>query len=206
MHYLSGAFFDHLPFMASYGGQGRRIKKLGRMIWAADNGCYARPKTYSDDGYLAWLDRCPRNALFAAAPDVLGDWPATIERAAPMLRAIRALGFPAAIVLQDGTTPETVPWSECDAIFIGGSTAWKLGPDIPPLVREARWRAKWPHMGRVNSWKRLRIAHAIGCQSADGNLAAYGRDRWLPMIAAWPDRIREQLFLPLLELRSSAYG
>ena len=197
MHYLSGAFLDGLPFMASYGGQGRRLVKLETMVWAADNGCYARPKSYTNEGYLAWLDQCPRNALFAAAPDVVGDWSATLERAKPMLDQVRTLGFKAALVLQDGATIASVPWDECDAVFVGGSTKWKLSAGAEMIVREARRLDKWAHMGRVNSWIRLRVAAAIGCQSSDGNLAAYGRDRWAPMIAAWPERLRQQPMLAL---------
>ena len=80
-------------------------------------------------------------------------------------------------MLQDGATADEVAWDDCDAVFVGGSTAWKLGDTVPGLVRAARERQKWVHMGRVNSWVRLRVAAAIGCQSCDGNLAAFGRDR-----------------------------
>lgn len=194
MRYLSGAYIDGVPFMASYGGQGNKVR-LDDIVWAADNGCFARPERYSDDRYLAWLDARPRNALFACAPDVVGDWGATLERSLPMLGQIQFLGFKAALVLQDGATVETVPWSKCDAVFIGGSTAWKLGPDVPGLVRAARHLRKWAHMGRVNSWKRLRVAAAIGCQSCDGNLAVFGRDRWTPMIRDFAHRIAQQPML-----------
>jgi hypothetical protein len=50
-------------------------------------------------------------------------------------------------------------------------------------------------MGRVNSWVRLRVAAAIGCQSCDGNLAAFGRDKWTPMIKAFAQRIAAQPML-----------
>jgi hypothetical protein len=193
-YYLSGAYIEGEPFMASYGGQGNRVP-LAKIVWAADNGCFARPDKYTDEGYLKWLDGRPRNALFACAPDVVGDWPATLERSLPMLEQIRSLGFAAALVLQDGATVESVPWSKCDAVFVGGSTAWKLGPDVPDLVRAARSLRKWAHMGRVNSWVRLRVAAAIGCQSADGNLAAFGPDFWAPKIRDWLGRLTQQPML-----------
>lgn len=196
MHYLSGAYLEGVPFMASYGGQGNRAP-LADIVWAADNGCFARPDKYSDAGYLAWLDARPRNALFACAPDVVGDWAATVERSLPMLSQIQFMGFKAAIVLQDGATVDSVPWPKCDAVFIGGSTGWKLGDAVPGLVAAARHLRKWVHMGRVNSWKRLRVAAAIGCQSCDGNLAAFGRDRWAPMIRAFASRIEAAPMLGL---------
>ena len=194
MRYLSGCFFKGMPFMASYRvGGGHKPDALVNIVWAVDNGCFARPSGFKNEGYLAWLDKRPRNALFAAAPDVVGDWPATLERSRPMLAEIRTLGFKAAIVLQDGATIETVPWDECDAVFVGGSTKWKLGPTVPDLVRAARTRSKWAHMGRVNSWVRLRVAAAIGCQSADGNVAVYDRGRIER--AAWLERLTAQPFL-----------
>lgn len=195
MLYLSGKYIEGVPYMASFGGQGN-IVRHNEIVWAADNGCFARPELYTDDGYLAWLDALPRNALFAAAPDVVADWSATVSRSAPMLARIKCLGFPAAIVLQDGASIETIPWSECDSVFIGGSTDWKLGSAVPGLIAEARRRGKWVHMGRVNSWRRLRVASAIGCESCDGNLAAFGPDRWSPMIRDWQRRISLE---PMLE-------
>ncbi|MET7951049.1 hypothetical protein [Micromonospora sp. NPDC005324] len=35
---------------------------------------------------------------------------------------------PAALVAQDGLKAPAVPWHAIDALFIGGSTAWKLRP------------------------------------------------------------------------------
>lgn len=55
----------------------------------------------------------------------------------------------AAYVLQDGQEHLPVPWEEIDAVFIGGSTAWKLGPHAARLVAQARARSKHCHLGRV---------------------------------------------------------
>lgn len=46
------------------------------------------------------------------------------------------LGYPAALVAQDGLTDATTPWSDLDVLFLGGSTAWK--PDHSPAVGEHR--------------------------------------------------------------------
>ena len=146
------------------------IPPAGQM-WAADNGRFSAPHTYSDEKYLAWLkkklphvDRC----LFATAPDVVGDAVATLAMSAPMLPRIRAAGYPVALVGQDGLTSAMVPWDEIDALFIGGTTEWKLSEDAYMLAQEAKRRGKWTHMGRVNSWQRFRAAAAAGYDSADG--------------------------------------
>lgn len=165
--------------------------------WCADNGVYAG--TYpGDQWYMEWLaarahllHRC----CFAVAPDVVGDAAATLERSAPMLPLIRRLGYPVALAAQDGIEALTVPWDEFDVLFIGGSTAWKLGPYARGVVAEARRLGKWIHMGRVNSGRRLRYAHAIGCHSADGTYLAHGPDTNLPKLLGWLRQIDEQFGL-----------
>jgi hypothetical protein len=162
--------------------------------WCADNGIYGG--TYpGDDAYLQWLvtrARLLHRCCFAVAPDVVGDAKATLERSAPMLPRIRRLGYPVALAAQNGLEHLTVPWDDFDVFFIGGDTAWKLGPHARALVREARRRGKWIHMGRVNSEARLRYAHEIGCHSADGTYLAHGPDTNLPKLLAWLRRIDEQ--------------
>jgi hypothetical protein len=152
--------------------------------WAADNGRFSAPEDYTDEGYLAWLRKMPGGCLFACAPDVLGDAEATLALSAPMLPRIRAI-VPVALVAQDGLTPDMVPWDDIDALFIGGTTAWKLGPDVPVLVAEAKRRGKWAHMGRVNSWKRYDYARAIGCDSVDGTVLKHDPKR---PVREWMDR------------------
>lgn len=135
--------------------------------------------------------------LFAAAPDVVGDAAATIRLAETtgMLDWIRYIGLPAAFVAQDGLEDLTPPWDDFDVLFIGGTTAWKLGPHIPPLVREAHRRFKNVHMGRVNSLKRLRYADAIGCDTADGTYLTYGPDTNLPTLLGWGRAVNDQATL-----------
>lgn len=114
-----------------------------------------------------------------------------------MLPVLRQVGYPAAYVLQDGQEHLPVPWEEIDAIFIGGSTAWKLGPHAARLVAQARARGKHCHMGRVNSLARLRYADAIGCHSADGTFLKHAGDReGVPRLLRWLDTIAARPMLP----------
>ncbi|MCW6005378.1 hypothetical protein K1W54_12410 [Micromonospora sp. CPCC 205371] len=156
--------------------------------WCADNGCFTPGRYPGDDRYLAWLARHAIHAArcaFATAPDVVGDAAATLARSVPMLPRIRMAGFRAALVAQDGLEHLPVPWDLLDAMFLGGTTAWKLGPAAAELAAEARARGLTVHMGRVNSLRRLRHAAAIGCRSADGTHLAYGPDRNLPTLLRW---------------------
>lgn len=139
--------------------------------WAADNGRFGSPQDYTDDGYLAWLASMPvESCLFATSPDVVGDAAATLAMSAPMLPRIRRLGYRVALVAQDGLETLSVPWDAFDALFIGGTTGWKLGDAAASIAREAGERGKWVHMGRVNSLRRMRYAESIGCDSADGTV------------------------------------
>lgn len=148
--------------------------------WAADNGCFAQGTAFRLDKFLDWLGGIPPDGcLFAVAPDVLADMEATLERSLPVLDVIRGLGYPAALVAQDGAEHLTLPWEAFDALFIGGTTAWKLSDEAFEVAQAAICRGKWLHMGRVNSAKRVRLAYLWGCDSVDGNYLAHrGPQGW----------------------------
>lgn len=172
MLYLSGVVRPDMPAMLQP-GMGN-VPPAGQ-LWAADNGRFSKPDTYSDEKYLAWLrNKLPHveRCLFATAPDVVGDAVATLALSLPMLPRIRALGYPAALVAQDGLESSGELnddlWDEFDCLFVGGTTKWKLSEHAYQLVAEANERGKWTHMGRVNSWQRFRAAAAAGYDSADG--------------------------------------
>mgnify|MGYP003472101387 CR=1 FL=1 len=160
--------------------------------WCADNNCYTG-RYPGDQAYLRWLhrhtvhvDRC----AFATAPDVVADAAATLARSVPILGPIRALGYPAALVFQDGIEHLPIPWDEFDVAFLGGSTTWKLGPAASDLAAEARRRGTPVHLGRVNSLRRLHHAARIGATSVDGTLLAFGPDRHLPRLLRWLQQIQ----------------
>lgn len=157
------------------------------VTWCADNGCFG--KGYPGDvEYLRWLAQhrdAATSCVFATAPDVVGDAKATLARSAPFLPVIRALGYPAALVAQDGLEELPVPWASFDVLFVGGSTEWKLGAAARRLVAEAKRRGKRVHMGRVNSGRRWQYAEAIGCDSVDGTFLVFGPDKNLGRLLSW---------------------
>jgi len=165
------------------------------ITWAADNGCFGKGYP-GDQRWLAWLGQHQADAsqcLFATAPDVVGDAVATLARSRPFLPHIRELGYPAALVAQDGLEALPVPWDEFDALFIGGSTEWKLGPWAALLAAVAHSRGKHVHMGRVNSLKRYRYAASIGCDSVDGTYLVFGPRKNLPRLLGWVDTVRSEI-------------
>lgn len=164
-------------------------KRPEGVVWCADNGCFG--KGFDEDKWWRWLEASAVYAdtcVFATAPDVVGDAAATIERSRHWLPRIRALGYRAAFVAQDGLEKLPVPWDEFDVLFIGGTTEWKLGAGARRLASEAKARGKHVHMGRVNSYRRLRYAEAIGCDSVDGTYLTFGPEVNLGRLRNWLDR------------------
>ena len=158
-------------------------------FWIADNGCYT--SNWDADKWWAFLSRHQDRpeCLFATAPDVVGDARATLERSLPWLPKIRELGYAAGYVAQDGQEEVSMPWDEFDALFIGGTTEFKLSDTSRRLVAEANERGKWTHMGRVNSRRRLYLAHSWGVQSVDGTYLVFGPRTNLPKLIRWLDEL-----------------
>ena len=141
---------------------------------ALDNGCFSAK--WDAAKWTDWLATQAPGALFAVVPDVVADADGTLARWSQWAPTVVDAGHVPAFVLQDGQEVRDVPWSECGAVFVGGSTAWKLSQHAERLVREAKRRGKWAHMGRVNSRRRLALAASWGCDSADGTFLAFGPD------------------------------
>lgn len=156
------------------------------VTWCADNGAYT--DRWEEGEWWAWLTDPEQTdhiacCLFATAPDVVGDAAATAVRSTPWLDRIRALGYPVAYVAQDGL--RSLPWDAFDVLFLGGTTAWKLGPEARAWTEVASSRGVPVHMGRVNSARRYAYARAIGCSSVDGTYLTFGPRRRLPDLLSW---------------------
>ncbi len=169
--YKDSPYLGHLLTPSS----GNRVESLlaTGLPWAADNGAFAG---FDEERFLRLLDRIEgrTGCLFVAAPDVVADAEATLDLFAGWQREIAARGLPVAFVAQDGLEAFPVPWGRFDALFLGGSTEWKLGEHARALCRKAKARGKWVHMGRVNTRRRIQVACSWGCDSVDGS----GFSRW----------------------------
>lgn len=181
--------------------------------FCADNGAFGQDYP-GDDAWWVWLQRqTVRDCVFAVAPDVPFDALATLDKSLPWLPQIRSIGLAAALVAQNGFEHiAVVPWDELDVLFLGGTmeclpcgyirpatdretkrcascnrrmSEWKEGAAARELVCMAKSLGKQVHMGRVNSEERLRYAHSIGCDSADGTYLKYGPDKNLLLLLGW---------------------
>lgn len=171
---------------------------LSGTLFACDTGCFAKPEAYTTERYVAWLASLieyRRTCLFATAPDVFGNGHETLKVALPVLPIIRALGYPAALVIQPGITVAHIPWESIDAVFVGGPDWWQRSQHVADVVAAAAERGVWRHKGRVNSEQRLRAAMADQYDSADGTWLKYGPDVNLPKILRAVERVSMQTVL-----------
>ncbi len=108
-------------------------------------------------------------------------------------RWYRELGaWPRALVAQDGQEDRPIPWELINAVFIGGTTEWKLGPHAEAVVKAAKILEKWVHIGRVNTPARFEKFEEMGADSIDGT--GLSRYSWMRK------KIYEQAIRPELEL------
>ena len=150
----------------------RRLPKRPDAHFAIDNGAFSR---FDREGFFRILDKHKeRRALcrFVALPDVVASARRTLEAFDHWHGILE--GWPRALVAQDGIENLPIPWSAIDAIFIGGSTKFKLSKDAADVIRAAKILGKWVHAGRVNTPGRLEYFDDLGADSIDGTgLARY---------------------------------
>ena len=133
--------------------------------FAIDNGAFSK---FEERAFMALLARewDRRNqCLFVCAPDVVGSARRTLEVFEHW--KTRLIGWKVALVAQDGQENLPIPWNEIDAIFIGGSTEFKLSSHSEQICRAAKALGKWVHIGRVNTPQRFEWAEGLA-DSIDG--------------------------------------
>lgn len=147
--------------------------------WAADNDCF---QGLDEKAYSRMIEVLPEGALFVVVPDVVADHEATLKLWGEWAPRVVAAGHRPAFVAQDGLEEWGQVPRDAAALFVGGSTEFKLSSTVVGLVREARERGLWVHMGRVNTFRRARWAQALGCDSIDGTAFSMFTDLKLPQM------------------------
>jgi len=142
--------------------------------FAIDNSCFAK---FDRSAFEALLEReRPRVDLcrWVTCPDVVGSARRTLEAFEYWHDRLRDDGWKVALVAQDGIEHLPIPWDRIDAIFIGGSTEWKMSKHAADVIRTAKICGKWAHVGRVNTPGRFEHFEKLGADSIDGTgLAQY---------------------------------
>lgn len=144
--------------------------------WAIDNGAFS---DFDAKAFLGRLRRCDEQrekCIFVTAPDVVGSARRTLEVFEGWKE--RMAGWPIALAMQDGQEDLSIPWEEIKAIFVGGSTNWKVSEHAAHCIKAAQALGKWVHVGRVNEPKRFEHFEKLGVDSIDGSgIAQYSHMR-----------------------------
>lgn len=133
---------------------------------AADNGAFAG---LDIGAYLALLAREEHQRemfRFVTVPDVVASARRTLELFDywyPKLNHWRL-----ALVAQDGQENLPIPWEMIEAIFIGGTTQFKMSKSAVDIIRTAQAMGKWVHVGRVNDPTRWTYFENLKVGSVDG--------------------------------------
>lgn len=143
---------------------------------AADNGGF---KGLNIPAYLALLEREEHqieNFRFVTCPDIVASARRTLELFDYWYP--RLCSWPIALVAQDGQEHLPIPWNLIDAVFIGGSTEWKMSKHAADIVKTGKAMEKWVHIGRVNDPIRWQYFEDLGADSVDGTgIARYSHMR-----------------------------
>lgn len=210
IQYLTGAHNEGVAAIAHEKNVGLLVQPGNRYdlqvhrypSWAGDNGAFTKAKGgFSAEKFRTMLRRpallaARSTCQFIVAPDklvvlpcgtVVGDARGTLEQFSAWAREIRDLGYPVALVAQNGLEDmlDEVPWDLVDVLFIGGSTEWKTSAAAEKCVDRARSMYKRTHMGRVNSLRRMMRAQDMGCDTVDGTFLAFGPTKNLPRLLKW---------------------
>lgn len=152
---------------------GNRLCSLP-LPWACDNSAFSNP---DDDKFWrlcmqSWdlLEYHP--PMWVAVPDAVGNHSETLRLFGWWcdwwMAELGCIPWQLAFVLQDGCLVGDIPWNEIAAVFVGGSTEFKLRQSAD-LIAEAKGRGKQVHIGRVNSLQRLKFAFDVGADTVDGS-------------------------------------
>jgi hypothetical protein len=152
--------------------------------WIADNGCFSG--SWDKHNWIIWLhkmlpyvDTCD----FATLPDVVGNHKETLHRYALHYHQVKEMGYRCAFVCQDGCVPAEIP--SCDAVFLGGSTKFKMSKAARECMIEAKHRGLPIHIGRVNSATRYTYFMLHGADSFDGTKYIFEPDVVTKEVEKW---------------------
>ena len=137
-----------------------------QLPWAIDNGAFAG---FDEKSFLSLLVREEHHkasCLFVTVPDVVGSARRTGEVFDRWKS--RLASWPIALAIQDGQDGLAIPWDDIAAVFIGGSTEFKVSAAAAHIVKAAHLLGKWAHVGRVNDPARFAYFAEMGADSVDG--------------------------------------
>lgn len=155
--FISGQLITPLTSFKTWQGQ-----------FAVDNGAFTQ---FSERRYRRILDRNEvktDRCKFVTVPDIVGSGRRTLEIFRHRDRWISS-DLKIALVIQNGIEDLDIPWSELQAIFIGGIDPYKSSKAVADIVKTALILKKHVHIGRVNTATRFDYFSELEAHTCDGS-------------------------------------
>lgn len=209
--YLSPSTRHFFDDPTHYGCMFNIVKQIGGQwdaleagcYWILDNGQYRDKWTWTLwwkflQAMLSYTDRC----LGIAIPDRFSwiDKRNKIPRSDNHIltlhyfkvyhQIVKDLGYPVALVTQDGMTPEMIPWHLIDCLFVGGTDYHKRQLEADALISEAKRLGKWVHIGRVQAGSTM-LTYWPQADSFDGTTLIKNPIQQVKSINNGLDRIKQ---------------
>jgi hypothetical protein len=139
--------------------------------FALDNGAWSAHmagRALDTGAYERAIEKVGAAADWVVAPDIVAGGLRSLDLTSAWLPRLKCLRL-VLVAVQDGMTPADVRplMGPRVGIFLGGSTAWKLGT----MQQWGDWASTlgvYFHVGRVNTARRIRMAMRAGADSIDG--------------------------------------
>lgn len=155
-----------------------------RAKFAIDNGAFKRFRQGEFKALLLREKDAQSLCRFVAVPDIFdpkagrGSARRTLEVFNHWKYKAPLVGWPLALVIQDGIEDLPIPWTQIKAVFIGGSTEFKFSGAARDVIRAAKAIGLWVHAGRVNTPDRFDYFADLDADSFDGTgIAMYSHMR-----------------------------
>lgn len=194
---LGGQVDDVYGIMTSYKHRDVPLGIQQGKPWAGDNCAYTG---FDHQRFIEWLELVNgyrSTCIFVAAPDVVGNAEATLYIFEDWWHIISGNELPVAYVAQDGSENFEIP-EGAEAVFIGGTTAWKESEAAMSVIWRARELDLHVHIGRVNwrkKYRKFRELEGSDDFTCDGTRTRYqGTEKTLK---AWRQYEKEEVFRPL---------
>lgn len=135
------------------------------MPYVLDNDAYNKRHNWSEADWVNMLKKSSKihAPLWAAVPDVVGDFKGTLKKWKRFSSIVEEFGIRPRFVVQDGMENhiDLVPQNSF-GVFVGGTTRFKW-------LTAPMWCKKFlTHIGRVNCIGRVCMSEKLGAQSCDG--------------------------------------